>query len=115
MGKKTWASSEQLEWLTSQLPGFTKAQETRTTATFLSTVYSEFHEQWPISPPTPEEIAAAEEGEQQAISIKMKTLESVSRQFENCYLINDIFGSESRIGSITTLVPPAQGLALELF
>jgi hypothetical protein len=86
MGKKPWASPEQLQWLYSQLPGFLKAQEAKTTATFLSAAYTQFHEQWPVAPPTPPEIAAAEEGQEQAMSIKIKASEAVSLHITLVYV-----------------------------
>ena len=78
MPKKSWTSPEQGAWLNSQLPGFLKAQEEKTTSAFLATVYTEFHEQWPVAPPTAEEIANAGEGEGQVRSNKIKASECVS-------------------------------------
>ena len=77
MGKRSWASSEQIEWLNAQLSAFVKAQETKTTPAFLSAAYSQFHEQWPVTPPTSDEITNAG-GQEEALSRKIKASESVS-------------------------------------
>ena len=78
MPKKSWASPEQIQWLESQLSGFLKARENKTISTFFAATYTEFHERWPVASPTAEEIANAKQGEEQALSRKIKASESVS-------------------------------------
>ena len=77
MGKKTWASSAQQEWLWSKIPDFGEAQAQKTTNSFFSEVYTAFHKKWPVPPPTPGEIAEAK-SEEEAKVIKQKKSESVS-------------------------------------
>ena len=88
MGKKSWASSEQQEWLYSQLPGFAKAQEDKMTSDFFSKVYTDFYNQWPVPSPISAEIAAADGGEEQAITRKEKASEAVSYAWFDYIYIN---------------------------
>lgn len=77
MPKKSWASKEQHDWLYSQLPHFRIAQEAKTTPSFFTKNFQEFHAQWPVPPPTAEDIAANEGNMEQAQTTKEKASESV--------------------------------------
>jgi hypothetical protein len=78
MPKKTRATKEQVDWLTSQLPEFRIAQESKTTPDFFTHLYEEFYTLWPLPPPTSDEIVAAEGDEEKARTIIQKTSETVS-------------------------------------
>ena len=79
MPKKSWASQEQLDWLYAKLPDFRIAQEAKTTPSFFLKFFKEFHEQWPVPSPTPEENAADDGDEEQAQTTKeLKASENVS-------------------------------------
>jgi hypothetical protein len=81
MPKKSWASQEQQHWLFDQLTAFRIAQEAKTTPSFFTKIYEEFHTQWPISPPTAGEIAANDGNAELALTIKQKASESVGGTF----------------------------------
>ena len=81
MPKKSWASNEQLDWLFGHLPDFRRAQEAKTTPSFFTKIYQEFHSQWPLSSPTAEEIADDDGNAEQAQTTKEKASESVSDGF----------------------------------
>ena len=81
MPKKSWASKEQQDWLYAQLPNFRIAQEAKTTPSFFSKNFQEFHAQWPVLSPTAKEIAANGGSEEQAQTTKEKASESVSDSF----------------------------------
>ena len=78
MPKKLWASKDQQDWLYAQLPDFSITQEAKTTPSFFSKIYKEFHAQWPVPSPTAEEIATNDGNKEQAQTIKEKASESVS-------------------------------------
>src|ERR1700742_1062449 len=78
MGKKSWASADQLQWLNSKLPHFCTARATKGGAEFLHTTYAEFTTQWPVPPPTPKEIADTSGNLELAATNKMKACENVS-------------------------------------
>jgi hypothetical protein len=78
MPKKSWATEEQLVWLYAQLPDFRLAQEAKTTPSFFAKIYQDFHSQWPVPPPTSEEIAAEDGNDEKAQTTKEKASESVS-------------------------------------
>lgn len=81
MPKWSWASKEQQDWLFALLPDFRKAQEAKTTPSFFTEIYQEFHAKWPVPSPTAEEIAADDGNEEQAQTTKEKASESVSGWF----------------------------------
>jgi len=81
MPKKSWTSKEQLDWLSAQLPAFRIAQEAKTTPSFFTEIYQEFHAQWPLSPLTAKEIAADDGNTELAQTTKEKASESVSNGF----------------------------------
>jgi hypothetical protein len=89
MGKKSWASKEQQDWLFEQLGEFRKAQDAKTIPSFFERIYQEFFDKWPLPPPTLQEIAEAET-EEQARTTKQKAGESVSHWFHNAYVMCDI-------------------------
>jgi hypothetical protein len=91
MPKRSWASKEQQDWLYAQLPGFRKAQETKTTPSFFAGIYQEFHAQWPVPAPTAEEIAADDGNEEKAKTTKEKASESVSGSFHSLAYLSDFF------------------------
>lgn len=81
MPKKAWAAKDQIDWLTSQLPDFRLAQESKTTPDFFAHLYEEFYTLWPLPPPTSGELAEAEGDEEQARTTKRKSSESVCNYF----------------------------------
>jgi hypothetical protein len=81
MPKKSWASKEQQDWLYAQLPNFRIAQEAKTTPSFFSNIFQEFHAKWPVPSPTAKEIAADDGSQEQAQTTKEKASESVSDSF----------------------------------
>jgi|ERR1700679_597070 hypothetical protein len=81
MPKKTWASKEQLDWLSAQLPDFRITQDAKTTPSFFAKLYDEFHAQWPLAPPTEEEIANDDGNAELAQTTKEKASETVSDGF----------------------------------
>jgi hypothetical protein len=81
MPKKSWTSKQQLDWLFAQLPDFRIAQEARTTPSFFTKIYQEFHAQWPLSPLTANELAADDGNTELAQTTKEKASESVSNGF----------------------------------
>ena len=78
MGKKSWASADQLQWLNSKLPHFCTARATKGGAEFLHTTYAEFTTQWPVPPPTPKEIAETHGNLELTTTNKTKACENVS-------------------------------------
>jgi hypothetical protein len=85
MPKKSWASKEQQDWLFTNLPDFRIAQEAKSTPSFFSKLYEDFHAKWPLAPLTTEEIAADEGNQELAQTNKEKASESVSNVFSYMY------------------------------
>jgi hypothetical protein len=120
MPKQSWASKEQLDWLYAQLPDFRMAQEAKTTPSFFTKMYKEFHTLWPVAALTSEEIAADDGNEEKAQTTKEKASESVSGLICLIWpylskLLTYTHASESIIGFITRAEVRVQGLELEVF
>ena len=81
MPKKSWASKEQQDWLYDNLPDFRLAQEAKSTPSFFSKLYEDFHAKWPLAPLTAEEIAADQGNPELAQTNKEKASETVSNGF----------------------------------
>ena len=56
---KSAFSDEQTTWLWAQYPNFKDARGNKTTAQFLPTMFTEFHQRWPVAQPSPAEISGA--------------------------------------------------------
>jgi hypothetical protein len=78
MPKKTWASDEQQNWLFAQLADFRQAQEAKTTPSFFTELYENFHVEWPLASPNADEISKADGNEEKAKTLKQKASEHVS-------------------------------------
>ncbi|OBZ73056.1 hypothetical protein A0H81_06612 [Grifola frondosa] len=59
MGRKSWATDEQKDWLTEHIPEFVKAQGKDGATHFHISTYQAFLEKWPLQPPTAEEVSEA--------------------------------------------------------
>ena len=59
MTRRKWTTTEQEEWLKSQLAEFGEAQAKKTSKTFFPMVLKEWKTQWPTPDPTAEEITRA--------------------------------------------------------
>jgi hypothetical protein len=78
MTRKAWTTEPQREWLEARLAAFREAQHAKTTASvFFPQSQKAFKEEWPVEPPTNEEIADAGSIEK-ATANKNKTLNTVS-------------------------------------
>jgi hypothetical protein len=77
MTRKAWTTDPQKEWLEARLAAFREAQHAKTTATvFFPQKQKAFKEEWPVEPPTEQEIADAGSTEK-ATSIKNKAIDTV--------------------------------------
>jgi len=56
---KVTFSTDQQTWLWSHFKEFSEAKANKTTARFLPPIYTQFHSQWPVPQPSPEEISGA--------------------------------------------------------
>ena len=81
MPKKSWASAEQQTWLLAQLPKFRQAQEAKTTPSFFTELYENFHKEWPLASPNADKISNADGNEEKAKTLKQKASEHVSDSF----------------------------------
>jgi hypothetical protein len=86
MPKKSWASVDQQNWLFAQLAEFRQAQDAKTTPSFFTKIYQQFHDEWPVDSPTTTEIADAEGSEEHAKTVKEKASESVSGWFRHIFM-----------------------------
>ena len=77
MGRKRWTTSEQTAWLTSRIPRFLKAKGPASTH-FQNTVFIEWKNEWPLPPPTDDEIAKAKGSKKKAKAVNELRMKSVS-------------------------------------
>ena len=64
MTRKTWTTTEQEEWLKSQIQAFLKAHQNNTLKTFFPPIIKEFRDKWPVDPLSDQEIEASTSVEQ---------------------------------------------------
>jgi hypothetical protein len=111
MTRKAWTTEPQRGWLEARLAQFREAQHTKTTTTiFFPQTQMGFKNQWPLEPPTNEELAKASGSIEKATADKNKALNIVSNQLT--YLSTrpaaqsgvPFLFSVSKIGLITTSV-----------
>jgi hypothetical protein len=80
MTRKAWTTEPQKRWLETRLAAFREAQHSKTTATvFFPQTLKAFKEQWPVDPPTEEEVAGAGSSQMAAAKIN-KALNNVSNE-----------------------------------
>lgn len=74
---RKWTTTDQEEWLKSQLAEFSDAQVNKMTSKFFPAVLKEWRKSWPTPDPTPEEITKA--GNIEKGTLKKKTEEDAVR------------------------------------
>ena len=60
MGRQTWATDAQGNWLSQRKKGFLATQSKGTTRAFVNSTTEDFIEKWPVAAPTPAELLDAE-------------------------------------------------------
>jgi hypothetical protein len=118
MTRKAWTTEPQREWLEARLAAFREAQHTKTTSTtFFPQTQKSFKDDWPVEPPTNEEITDAGGSIEKATANKNKALNSVSNRL--MYLStgssSHFLFSVSKIGLTTMPELPPQEMVLEEF
>jgi len=79
MGKRCWMTPDQRKWLEARIPEFVQAQKDKTTSSiFFPGIHGAWQQQWPIEPPTPDEVQHAKGDENVALALKTKATEEVS-------------------------------------
>jgi hypothetical protein len=81
MTRKAWTTEAQRGWLEARLAAFREAQHTKkTTSVFFPQTQKAFKDEWPLDPPTNEELAEANGSMEKATADKNKALNSVGIQ-----------------------------------
>lgn len=115
MTRHSWTTEGERKWLVDLIPDFLEAQENKTTSTFWPNIYQRYAEEFPIAPPTADEINSANGNLENATRQKKKAIEKVwhisSLIVNKRYILNILSQSVSFTGSIITPVPtvPCQG------
>lgn len=73
----------QRTWLETQIPNFIRAQQEKSVALFLTSIYNKWKDNWPTSPPTEEEIRKTKGDIEKALAVKRKSAEAVRTHNEN--------------------------------
>ncbi|PIL23669.1 hypothetical protein GSI_13418 [Ganoderma sinense ZZ0214-1] len=60
MGRQTWATDEQVTWLSGHKKGFVEAQAESTTRTFFNSTLELYVQKWPVGDPTPTKLLDAD-------------------------------------------------------
>jgi hypothetical protein len=77
MTRQSWTTEGERKWLTELIPDFLAAQENKTTSSFWPRVYQGYAEEFPIGPPTADEIKGADNNQDLATRQKKKAIEKV--------------------------------------
>lgn len=78
MGKKSWATEEQLTWFEKLIPKFVQAQEDKATGIFFEDAFDKWHKNWLTAAPTEEEISECKGSIEKALASKKKAVNTVS-------------------------------------
>jgi hypothetical protein len=76
MTRHCWTTDDERKWLSDLIPEFLAAQENKTTSSFWPKVYQGYATEFPIAPPTADEINCAN-SQEHATRKKKKELEKV--------------------------------------
>jgi hypothetical protein len=77
MGKRQWTTPAQRDWLEGLIPGFTTAQDDKSTSVFFEDTFGKWFKKWPTPAPTQEEIEAAKGNVEKVLSAKEDFVETV--------------------------------------
>lgn len=77
MGRATWTTLEQSEWLKERLPDWSKAQVASTTKAFRNHTITEWYKVFPLGAPTAEELAKVNGNKPQAERAKRNAMNNV--------------------------------------
>ncbi len=77
MTRACWTTDAQRKWLESRLPDWNTAQASTDTKRFRAKIFDDWHQAFPMDPPTAEEIAEEKGDEQLALVTKKQAAEGV--------------------------------------